>query len=85
MTTLQEKLHLAAQLLRKYERSLDDDESLYIRDLADDLAEFANRQPIGSIHKSHLKPMPEPWCKEILLYSANNPGDYPENRISVYA
>lgn len=41
--------------------------------------------PIGSISKGHLKSMPEPWCKEILLYSPNNTGDSPESRVLIYA
>lgn len=40
---------------------------------------------VGSISKAHLKLQSEPWCKEILLYSPNNPGDSPENRVMVYA
>jgi hypothetical protein len=40
--------------------------------------------PAGSIHKSHLEPTGEPWCKEILFYSPTNPGDFPEKRVTLY-
>lgn len=41
--------------------------------------------PIGTILRGHLKfYKDEPWCKEMLLYSPNNQGDCPENRVMVY-
>jgi hypothetical protein len=45
----------------------------------------ALREPVGSIHRAHLKPKPGPWCKEILLYSPDNQGDSPETRVMLYA
>lgn len=44
----------------------------------------ARYQPVGSILKAHLKPCPGPWCKELLLYSPDNQGDGPENRVMIY-
>lgn len=40
---------------------------------------------VGSIHRAHLEPRPEPWCREILLYSPSNAGDSPENRVRLYS
>ena len=49
-------------------------------------AELAKPQgePVGSIMKGHTKQRAGPWCKEILLYSPDNTGDSPENRVMVY-
>lgn len=44
----------------------------------------AQAEPVGSIHKAHLKPQQEPWCKEILLYSPNNTGDSPGHRVTIF-
>lgn len=43
-------------------------------------------EPIGEMLSAHAKPVPEmdQWCKEILLYSPNNPYDLPKHRIPVY-
>lgn len=56
---------------------------------ADILAVFANQgesdaQPVGSILKSLLKPQPGPWCRDVLLYSPDNQGDNPGNRVMLY-
>ena len=40
--------------------------------------------PVGSILKTHLEKRPGPWCREILLYSPDNQGDSPEQRVMVY-
>lgn len=40
--------------------------------------------PVCSIHKNHLKDNPEHWCKEVLLYSPNNPDYHPESRVHLY-
>lgn len=40
--------------------------------------------PVGSILKTHLEERPGPWCREILLYSPDNQGDSPEQRVMVY-
>lgn len=39
--------------------------------------------PVASTHKSHLQGE-GPWCKEVLLYSVDNTGDFPENRVLLY-
>lgn len=41
--------------------------------------------PVCSVHKNHLKDNPEHWCKEVLLYSPNNPDYNPESRVHLYA
>lgn len=40
--------------------------------------------PVGSIHRSHLKGE-TPFCKNILFYSADNVGDNPDRRVTLYA
>jgi hypothetical protein len=41
--------------------------------------------PVGSILKAHLTDKrATPWCKEILMYSPDNQGDSPENRVMLY-
>ena len=44
----------------------------------------ADAEPVGSILKANLKPQQEPWCREVLLYSPENQGDNPENRVMLY-
>ena len=41
-------------------------------------------EPVGSINKAHIKPQDGPWCKEVLLYSPDNQGDSPSNRVMLY-
>jgi hypothetical protein len=41
-------------------------------------------EPVFSVHKAHLKHGVGPWCREALLYSPDNEGDYPENRVMLY-
>jgi hypothetical protein len=41
--------------------------------------------PAGSIHQSHFDQEEGPWCKQVLLYSPDNGGDNPDNRIDLYA
>jgi hypothetical protein len=41
---------------------------------------------VGGVHMSHLNhDVKEHWCREVLLYSPNNPGDCPEHRVTLYA
>lgn len=41
-------------------------------------------EPVGQVLKAHLHHGAGPWCKEILLYSPDNKGDSPENRVMLY-
>jgi hypothetical protein len=50
----------------------------------DAILALSSLRPVGSILRGHLKPQPEPWCKDILLYSPDNKGDNPENRVMLY-
>jgi len=45
---------------------------------------FPSAQPVGSVLRSHLNWGAGPWCKEALLYSPDNQGDSPENRVMLY-
>ena len=48
------------------------------------IAELAKQnEPVAEVNKYHLKG-DEHWCKEVLLYSGNNPGDRPENRAKLF-
>jgi len=51
------------------------------------LVELSKRaEAVGEMHESHTKPPKDAdghWCKEILLYSPNNPGDLPKYRVPV--
>lgn len=40
--------------------------------------------PVGSILKAHLKPQAGPWCREVLLYSPDNNGDSPRDRVMLF-
>jgi len=52
------------------------------------LVELSKRaEAVGEMHESHTKPPKDAdghWCKEILLYSPNNPGDLPKYRVPVF-
>jgi hypothetical protein len=52
------------------------------------VAELSKRaEAVGEMHESHTKPPKDAdghWCKEILLYSPNNPGDLPKYRVPVF-
>jgi hypothetical protein len=41
-------------------------------------------EPVGSIHAAHLRECVVPFCKEVLFYSPDNIGDFPENRMMLY-
>jgi len=48
------------------------------------IAEIAKQnEPVAEVNRYHLKGG-EHWCKEVLLYSGNNPGDRPENRAKLF-
>lgn len=47
-------------------------------------AEETRAIPVGSIHKAHLKPQAGPWCREMLLYSPDNNGDSPRDRVMLF-
>ena len=49
-----------------------------------ELENLTNMKHLGSIHKCHLNTNEELWCKDVLLYSPNNPGDNPERRVNIY-
>ena len=64
------------------------DNSFYvsIEEITPMLADTPKAKLVGSLHKNHVQTdNKEHWCKEILLYSPNNPGDAPQQRIDVYA
>jgi len=39
---------------------------------------LAEGEPVAEVHKNHLLPAEngKHWCREVLLYSGNNPGDF---------
>lgn len=55
---------------------------LALRDL--DETSFPVSKPVGSVLNAHLNWGAGPWCKEALLYSPDNHGDHPENRVMLY-
>lgn len=36
----------------------------------------ASAEPVCEVHPNHLRPSTQPWCREVLLYSGNHPGDH---------
>jgi hypothetical protein len=42
------------------------------------VAELAKQGPVAEVHAAHLRKAEngEAWCREVLLYSGNNPGDF---------
>ena len=51
-------------------------------------AELAGQEPVAEVHPEHIRDNGKPWCREVLLYSGNNPGDYlngVNTRVKLYA
>lgn len=42
-------------------------------------------EPVASVHPNNLAATGKPWCREVLLYSGDNTGDWPEKRVPLYA
>lgn len=72
---------------QSFRMDYDDPENLewYADQLRKVLERGAQLYPVGAILEVALREAPEPWCRNVLLYSPNNKGDHPENRVTVYA
>jgi hypothetical protein len=57
-----------------------------LEELAEEEATVEPARPVGSILRENLKPKGDGshWCREVLLYSPDNPGDRPESRVTLY-
>jgi hypothetical protein len=69
---------------QSYAKALEACKLAEIADLRDQLTKLELQPPVGSVHKAHIRPGDEAWCREVFLYSPGNSGDGPENRVPLY-